>query len=140
MTIQMPQFPEPYWRDSVDLPSFPTLDRSIKADVGIVGGGITGITAAYLLTKQNLSVALIDAGVILNGTTGHTTAKITAQHDLIYDELIQNFGKENASLYYQASMEAKKLIVDTIEKHQISCNFESEDAYIFTNTEKYEAK
>src|SRR5690625_3756062 len=140
MTIQMPQFPEPYWRDSVDLPSFPTLDRSIKADVGIVGGGITGITGAYLLTKQNLSVALLDAGVILNGTTGHTTAKITAQHGLIYDEFIQHFGEEKTALYYQASIEAKKLIEEHITEHEISCDYELEDAYIFTNSDKYVSK
>src|SRR5699024_1081400 len=135
--IQMPQFPEPYWRDSVKIPRFPKLDRSIKADVGIVGGGITGITAAYLLTKQNLKVALLDAGVILNGTTAHTTAKITAQHGLIYDEFIQHFGKEKASLYYQASMEAKKLIEHHIKEHQIECDFESEDAILFTNSNEY---
>ncbi|MFP3359739.1 FAD-dependent oxidoreductase, partial [Planococcus sp. SIMBA_143] len=60
------------------LPTFEKLTTSIKADVGIVGGGITGITAAYLLSKQNLKVVLIDSDEILNGTTGHTTAKITA--------------------------------------------------------------
>src|SRR5690625_73488 len=135
--IQMPQYPESYWRDSIDLPNFPKLDQSIKVDVGIVGGGITGITAAYLLTQQNLKVALLDAGVILNGTTAHTTAKITAQHDLIYDELIQHFGEEKALLYYQASIEAKKLIKTLIEKHNIPCEYEHEDAFIFTNSEQY---
>src|SRR5699024_6374602 len=75
MQNAMPENPEPFWRDSIELPTFPKLEESMKVDVGIVGGGITGITTAYLLSKQNLSVALLDAGVILNGTTGHTTAK-----------------------------------------------------------------
>lgn len=132
-----PQFPEPYWRESVSLPDFPILNESIKTDIGIVGGGITGITAAYLLTKQGFNVTLIDAGVLLNGVTGHTTAKITAQHGIIYDELIQHFGKKKASLYYQACMEAKQHIEDTVEKHNISCNYQSEDAYIFTNSDSY---
>ena len=96
----LPQFPEPIWRENLSLPKFSTLNESIKTDVAIIGGGITGITAAYLLSKQNLKVALLDAGSILNGTTGHTTAKITAQHGLIYDELIHHFGLEKASLYY----------------------------------------
>ncbi|GGB60652.1 FAD-dependent oxidoreductase [Virgibacillus dakarensis] len=135
--IKMPQYPEPYWRDSVSLPTFPKLDESIDADVGIVGGGIVGITAAYLLSKQNLKVVLIDAGVILNGTTGHTTAKITAQHGLIYNELIEHFGKNKASLYYKACMEAKQLIEETITEHDISCDFKKEDAYVFTNAKSY---
>ncbi|WP_164668833.1 FAD-dependent oxidoreductase [Virgibacillus doumboii] len=140
-SINVPQFPEPYWRDSVSFDSYPKLTGTIKdTDVAIVGGGITGITAAYLLTKEGLKVTLIDAGVILNGVTGHTTAKITAQHGIIYDELIQHFGKEQASLYYQACMEAKKLIEDTIEKHDISCNYQTEDSFIYTNSEKYQSK
>ncbi len=138
--VNVPQFPEPYWRESVSVPSFPKLDKSVKTDVGIVGGGITGITAAYLLTKQGLNVTLIDAGNILNGVTGHTTAKITAQHGIIYDELIQHFGTDKASLYYQACMEAKQLIEDTINKHDISCDYKNEDAYIFTNADNYLSK
>ncbi|WP_449353921.1 FAD-dependent oxidoreductase [Virgibacillus natechei] len=135
--FQTPQFPESYWRDSVKLPTFPKLQESIKVDVGIVGGGITGITTAYLLAKQNLKVALLDAGVILNGTTGHTTAKITAQHGLIYDEIIQHFGIEKASLYYQANAEAKQFIEQTVDQHRIDCDFKKEDAYIYTNAKSY---
>ncbi|MGY0691710.1 FAD-dependent oxidoreductase [Virgibacillus sp. FSP13] len=134
---RMPQFPEPCWRDSVNLPTFPKLKESINVDVGIVGGGIVGITAAYLLAKQNMKVALLDAGVLLNGTTGHTTAKITAQHGLIYDEFIQHFGTEKTALYYQACIEAKKLIEENIKEHDISCDYKTEDAYIFTNSNSY---
>src|SRR5690625_3294341 len=116
--LHIPQFPESYWRDSVQLPNFPTLNDTISVDVGIVGGGITGITAAYLLSKHNLNVALIDAGVILDGTTGYTTAKITEQHGLIYDEFIQHFGEEKTKLYYEANIEAKKFIEKTIQELQ----------------------
>lgn len=133
----MPQFPEPYWRDSIDFSPFPPLDKSIQVDVGIVGGGITGITAAYLLSKQNVKVALIDAGVMLNGTTGHTTAKVTAQHGLIYDELINHFGEEKASMYYHASDEARQFIKDTVSEYNIDCDFKEEDAYLFTNDNDY---
>ncbi|MCI4601806.1 FAD-binding oxidoreductase, partial [Escherichia coli] len=83
-----PQFPSSYWIESTQLPAFPPLSENIKTKVAIIGAGITGITTAYLLAKEGIDVVLIDSGLILNGTTGHTTAKITAQHDLIYDELI----------------------------------------------------
>ncbi|MBP1967929.1 glycine/D-amino acid oxidase-like deaminating enzyme/nitrite reductase/ring-hydroxylating ferredoxin subunit [Virgibacillus natechei] len=134
---QLPEFPESYWRRSVNLPTFPKLQESMKVDVGIVGGGITGITAAYLLGKQNLNVALFEAGEILDGTTGYTTAKVTAQHGLIYDEIIQNSGIEKASLYYQAATEAKQFIKETIDQLQIECDYQREDAYLYTNTESY---
>lgn len=136
----MPQFPEPYWRDSVEFSRYPKLDESVEADVGIVGGGITGITAAYLLAKQNVKVVLIDAGVILNGTTGHTTAKVTAQHGLIYNELIEHFGLEKTSMYYKANKEAIDFISETIDNYDISCDFKQEDAYLFTNSDSYLSK
>ncbi|WP_121614975.1 FAD-dependent oxidoreductase [Virgibacillus halodenitrificans] len=133
----IPQFPEPYWRENSKIPSFDKLNESVKTDVGIVGGGITGITSAYLLSRQGLQVTLIDAGVLVNGTTGHTTAKITAQHGLVYDELINHFGAEKATLYYQAAEEAKQFIETTVKGLGINCDFQKEDAYIYTNEDNF---
>ncbi|GAB4073629.1 FAD-dependent oxidoreductase [Barrientosiimonas marina] len=138
--VQFPQFPQALWRDSAELPDFPDLNKSIQTDIAIVGGGITGLTAAYILTKEGRNVTLIDASNVLNGVTGHTTGKITAQHGVIYDELIQHFGAENASLYYEACMDAKQFIADTISAQNIACDYQEEDAYIFTNSEDYTAK
>ncbi|WP_217585491.1 FAD-dependent oxidoreductase [Lentibacillus saliphilus] len=131
----MPQYPESYWRQSVSLSHYPKLNESIKADVGIVGGGITGITAAYLLTLKGLDVVLIDAGPVLQGTTGHTTGKVTAQHGLIYDEFIQHFGQDKATLYYEANMEAMRMVEQLIETHKLDCDFTKEDAYIYTESD-----
>lgn len=137
MSNNLPKHSTSYWRDSVNLPTFPTLeDEKIMVDVGIVGAGITGITTAYLLSKQGLNVCLIDAGMILNGTTGHTTAKITAQHGLIYDELINHFGEEKAKLYYDANEKARQFIEETVKELDISCHFTTEDAYIYTNSDE----
>ncbi|MBO9131030.1 FAD-dependent oxidoreductase [Bacillus sp. 165] len=130
----MPQFPEPYWRSSAKVPSFPKLTDNLMVDVAIVGGGISGITAAYLLVKEGLKVALIDADNLLNGTTGHTTAKITAQHDLIYDELIHHIGEEKARLYYAANNDALQFIRNMVHEHKISCGFTEEDAYLYTSS------
>ncbi|WP_110114716.1 FAD-dependent oxidoreductase [Bacillus sp. CGMCC 1.16541] len=136
----MPQSPEPFWRSNLPLPSFDALQNDLTVDVAIIGGGITGITTAYLLTKQGLNVALLEANELLNGTTGHTTAKLTAQHGLIYDELIQHIGKEQAKNYYKANNEALQFVKDLIEEKQINCDFSTEDAYIYTNSDKYVQK
>lgn len=133
---KIPQFPEPYWRDGVDFPEFKQLDGDLETDVVIVGGGITGITAAYLLVKEGVKVALIDAGKLLNGTTGHTTAKISAQHDIIYDELISHFGINKARLYYEANSNAKEFIKNTINELNIDCDFSEQDAYLYTTEEQ----
>ncbi|QDP40387.1 FAD-dependent oxidoreductase [Radiobacillus deserti] len=140
MSKQMPQHPESYWRDSTKARTSKHLDQDVKADVGIVGGGITGITAAYLLSKQGKKVALIDAGPLFNGTTGHTTAKITAQHGIVYHTFIEQFGLDKAASYYQANKEAMDFINTTIEEEKIDCDYTEENAYIYTNSDKYVAK
>lgn len=134
---ELPALPESYWRDTCSLPVFPKLEEpSVQADVAIVGGGITGMTTAYLLASEGYRTVLLEAGRLFNGTTGHTTAKITAQHDLIYHELIGMFGEEKAKLYYQANAEAAQFIQRLVEKHRIACGFCEQDAYIYTETEE----
>ncbi|MFB6802834.1 FAD-dependent oxidoreductase [Peribacillus butanolivorans] len=137
---ELPQYPEPYWRSTLSFPSFSKLETDITTDVLIVGGGITGITSAYLLAKQGVKVTLIEASEILNGTTGHTTAKITAQHGLIYNQLITDHGEEKARLYYEANTEGMELIKGLIEEHSIECNLNVQDAYVYANTDEYKNK
>jgi glycine/D-amino acid oxidase-like deaminating enzyme/nitrite reductase/ring-hydroxylating ferredoxin subunit len=140
MTNTIPKFPESYWTESANVNQYPVLEESIATDVTVVGGGISGITTAYLLAQAGLKVALLEAGKLLHGTTGHTTAKITAQHDLIYDELVTMQGSETAKLYYQANHDALQFIKQTIEQHQIECGFSVQDAYLYTNSDEYISK
>lgn len=129
---------EPLWRADTELPSFPILQEQIFADVVIVGGGITGIVTGYMLTKEGKKVAILEADELLNGTTGHTTAKVTAQHNLIYDQLITSVGEEQARLYYEANAEAARWIRETIQQEGIECGFQEETAYVYTNSEEKE--
>lgn len=130
---EMPQFPSSYWRE-FQLPVFNKINEDETYDVAIVGGGITGLTAGYLLAKEGLKVVILEAGRILTGTTGHTTAKITAQHNIIYDEFIQHFGEEQARLYYEANTDALKFIRKMIEINGIDCDYSTQDAIIYANT------
>lgn len=132
---QMPQFPKSFWRDG-DLPAFQTATEDHKTDVAIVGAGITGITTGYLLAKEGVNVTVIEAGKILSGTTGHTTAKITAQHNIIYDELISHFGEEKAKLYYKANQDAVNFIKKTVHEEKIDCDFSEQEAILYTCTDE----
>lgn len=137
---RLPLDPHSYWLDSTNIPEFPKLEEDITTDVVIVGGGITGITSAYLLANEGVKVTILEAGRLLSGTTGHTTAKITAQHDLIYDELIRFLGVNQARLYYDANIEALQFIKQTVEEHNIDCSFSEADAIIYATTEQYATK
>ena len=136
---KMPQYPESFWRE-INLPSFEKLSEHTSVDIAIVGGGITGITAGYLLINEGFKVAILEAGSILSGTTGHTTAKITAQHGLIYDELINHFGLEKAALYYNSANESLEFIRKIVKEKQIDCDFIQEDAMIYATSDEYAQK
>lgn len=137
---KLPKEPLSYWRTDIEFPKFPKLEQDLDVDVVIVGAGISGITSAYLLVNEGLKVAVIESDEVLNGTTGHTTAKITAQHDLIYAEFIHSLGREKAELYYQANTEALEFIRKTVDTHAIECEFSPQDAYMYAVTEKYAKK
>jgi glycine/D-amino acid oxidase-like deaminating enzyme/nitrite reductase/ring-hydroxylating ferredoxin subunit len=133
---ELKQQPKSYWTEFKNIPEFPNLQEDITVDVAVIGGGITGITSGYLLANEGLKVAILEADQLLNGTTGHTTAKITAQHGLIYDEFITNFGKSKAKLYYEANIQALAFIEKTIETKQIECEFSKQDAYLYATTKE----
>lgn len=132
---------ESYWvKETKNNPLYPSLEEDIQADITIVGGGITGILAAYLLAEENLDIVLIESGRLMNGTTGHTTAKITTQHDLIYDELITNLGSEKAKLYYESNRAAINFYKETIEQLNICCDYQEETATLYATTDESKEK
>ncbi len=129
--------PSSFWMTSTPSTGYPEIQQDLKVDVAIVGGGIVGITAAYLLKKQGVKVAIIEADRILQGTTGHTTAKITSQHHLIYARLKQQVGQELAQQYADANESAIHLIASTAAENNIDCDFSWRPAYVFTQSEQY---
>jgi len=129
--------PQSYWLSSTSQTDYPVLSDDIQADVAIIGGGITGIATAYLLSQQGVKAVILEANHILQGTTGHTTAKITSQHGLIYNRLKTQLGQELAQQYAEANESAIRLIEQIARNNQIECDFKPESAYIFTEREGY---
>ena len=62
-----------YWLQTTKKTKFDPLIQNIQADVCIIGGGLTGLTTAYYLSKSNLKVVLIERDEIISKTSGHTT-------------------------------------------------------------------
>ncbi|APC41241.1 FAD-dependent oxidoreductase [Clostridium estertheticum] len=129
--------PKSYWLDSTDETNYPTLEKDIKVDIAIIGGGITGITTALLLKNEGYKVALIEADKIVQGTTGHTTAYVTSQHDIIYSNLINTMGIKKAKQYADANEGAIDFIENMVKEYDIDCDFCRLPAYIYTTDESY---
>lgn len=96
------------WQNDASLPEFPRLSGERSTDVLVIGGGLAGLLTAWELRQRGVDVMLVEKSRICSGTTAHTTAKITAQHGLIYQKLIRTLGVEGASQYYRANAEAVK--------------------------------
>lgn len=132
MDIQLSKTPQSYWKETSTFNPFPKLENDINTDICIVGGGITGVLTALMLVKQNISVTIIEANSISNGVTAYTTAKVTSQHGVMYDELLRNHGIEKAQIYYKAQNWGLNFIKETVETMKINCDFSIEDAYLYS--------
>jgi glycine/D-amino acid oxidase-like deaminating enzyme/nitrite reductase/ring-hydroxylating ferredoxin subunit len=113
----------PYWQTSVTLPRFRSLDRDMRVDVAIVGGGITGITAAYLLKKAGKRVVLLERHRCLQADTGHTTAHLTCVTDTRLSELVKSFGADHACATWDAGLAAIAQIDGVARTEAIECAF-----------------
>jgi glycine/D-amino acid oxidase-like deaminating enzyme/nitrite reductase/ring-hydroxylating ferredoxin subunit len=128
---------EPYWLASTPKTDFPSLNEDLKTDITIIGGGMVGILSAYLLKKEGFKVAIVEADRILQGTTAHTTAKLTSQHGLIYDKIKRAFSTEKASLYAEANEYAINFIENIVKENSIDCDFTRLPAYVYTQEDSY---
>ncbi|MDF2593515.1 MAG: dependent oxidoreductase [Clostridia bacterium] len=129
--------PQSYWMASTPTTDYPKLTEDIKVDVAIVGGGMSGISCAYMLAKEGVKVAILEADRILQGTTGHTTAKITSQHGLIYNKIKNKMSMEFAKQYADANESAIRLIEKIQNELHIDCDFIQQPSYVFTRQDQY---
>ena len=124
------------WLETTSRTAFPRLDHDLEVDVAIVGGGITGITAAILLQREGLKVAVLEAGQIAEAETGLTSAHLATHHDLYYGDTISKFGEGNASLV----ADSRKAAIARIERLQrelgIACDFERVPGYLYEIDDK----
>lgn len=94
------------WSDTIKIKDYPTLDKNIDIDVLIIGGGVVGILCAYELTKRNIKCIIVEKDKIGSGTTKDTTAFITAQHEILYQDLIKSVGIEKTKEYLNLNLKA----------------------------------
>ena len=126
---------ESFWMESTPETSHPPLPGNLETDVAVVGGGITGITTAFLLKRAGYTVAVIEGGRVYQGVTGHTTAKVTSLHRLIYRELISRFGGGQAKQYADANQAAIEAIASIVREYEIPCDFVRRPAYTYAESE-----
>lgn len=119
-----------YWEASENLIEKSALGESIETDICIIGGGISGLTTAYLLTKAGRNVVVLDDGVIGGGETSRTTAHLSnALDDRIY-RVEDWHGEEKARLAVEAHTRAIDEIERIVGEENIDCDFLRVDGFL----------
>ena len=125
------------WLDSTNTNNdLSSINKNTICDVCIIGSGITGLSCGYYLSKKGLNVAILDKFDIGTKASGNTTAKITYQHNLIYDYLINSKSKKFALAYLDSNKKAISNIKSIINEEQIDCVFEIESNYVYTTKQE----
>src|SRR4051812_37100817 len=119
-----------FWQFSQTLPEFPSVTSDLDVDVVIIGGGLTGITAAWLLKREGVRVALLERYRCAQADTGHTTAHLTYVTDERLHHLVKVFGRDAARAFWEAGAEAIDRIFEIICANGMECAFSWTPGYL----------
>lgn len=108
------------------------MRTTIESDIMVIGGSMAGLLTAYYLQKNGKKVVVLEVDKIGSGQSGHTTAKITSQHDIKYSTLIKKVGLKKARMYAMANEKAIKDYEELINTLNIPCDFEKCEACLYT--------
>jgi glycine/D-amino acid oxidase-like deaminating enzyme/nitrite reductase/ring-hydroxylating ferredoxin subunit len=126
----------PLWVDESRPLTYAPLDRDLHVDVVVIGAGITGLTAAYLLKQAGKTVALIERRHVCESDTGHTTAHLTAVTDRSLSDLAGSLGEDHAQAVWDAGFAAISQLHEITLAERIDCDFAWVPGYLFSSAKE----
>lgn len=122
------------WQGTTDVPIYGPLMSDLQVDVCVVGGGIAGLTTAYLLALEGKKVCVLEDFEISSGQSAKSTAQLSPVLDRRYCELESLFGRENTRLIVASHQEAINKIDEIITRERIACDFLRLNGYLCATT------
>ncbi len=118
------------WQKTCPIPHRPPLNGDAETEIAVVGAGMAGVLIADALQSAGHRVLVLEADRIGSGQTGRTTAKLTAQHGLLYHKLIRALGRERAAQYARLNQQAVAAYASMIRTRGIDCDYEEQESYV----------
>ncbi|MFD1328458.1 NAD(P)/FAD-dependent oxidoreductase [Mycoplana ramosa] len=114
MSWQSPISPGVSWYEATvgERPEYPPMSGSCEADVAIIGGGFTGLQAAYNLARKGIRVVLIEAHRLGDGASGRNGGQLGTGQRAWPEELEEELGYERSKGLFDLAEHAKQYIHD----------------------------
>ncbi|HEV7607765.1 MAG TPA: FAD-binding oxidoreductase [Steroidobacteraceae bacterium] len=112
-----------YYATTAPPPPYAPLRGETRADVCIVGGGISGLSAALHLAERGFSVALLEARHLGFGGSGRSGGQTIFGYASGQEKLEKLVGDADAHRMWDIALEGMKLQRDLIARHAIACEY-----------------
>lgn len=133
-------FTQSIWNDYAGETDFATLNEDITVDTVIIGGGITGISAASLLARGGRKVAVLEALKVGGGTTGHSTGNLYVGIDRTLSALRSKYGVDTLREVLAARNYAVQQIARNVGEYRLDCDFTTCSWYFYSDDPKTDAQ
>lgn len=124
------------WLNNTEETYYAPLLENLRADVCVIGGGITGITTAYLLQEAGRRVIVVEAQKLARGVTGHTSGHVTSLVDAYYHKVISSYSTQKAKQLWEATQEARNTLEKLIADNALLAGYERTSAYYYATNEE----
>ena len=118
------EYPASYYAaTAAPLAPFPVLKGERRADVCVIGGGYTGLSAALHLAEKGYDVVLLEAHRMGFGASGRNGGQVGSGQRQDQDWPERAAGRETARRMWDLAEDAKRLVRDLITRHDMPVTF-----------------
>src|SRR5690606_11914005 len=128
-------FTKSVWTSNVHPKAYPSLNGDLDVDVAIVGGGITGITAAYLLASQGKTVAVLESHSIAKGSTAYSTGNLYCPVGERLYSIQSKHDSDALRMLVNSRSAAINFIEQKVQQHAIDCDFQRVPWHLFSTSD-----
>lgn len=104
------------------------LQEHRKCDVLIIGGGMSGVSAAAAFIDKGLSVVLLEKNILGGSSSGRSAGFLTPDSELELSQLVRRYGLKGANEIWQVPVKGIDLIKQHVERYHIQCDFRVQDS------------